>query len=254
MAGSINFALTTFGAAAVFIGRSLSRKFLDTMMGFTAGVMISASFWSLLSPAIAMSNGHPYGSWFPALIGFAMGGFFLRIVDKLLPHIHLGFHGRPEGIKTHWHRSTLLILAITLHNIPEGLVVGVAFGAASYGLSTATLAGAIALAIGIGIQDIPEGTAISLPLRREGLSRLKSFIAGSLSGIVEPIGAVLGALAVTSSRAILPYALAFSAGAMIFVTVEEVIPESQQGNNADLATFGAMFGFAMMMVLDVGLS
>lgn len=254
IAASVNFAITALGAAIVFIRRDLSKKMLDTMMGFAAGVMIAASFWSLLAPAIAMSVDHAIGTWFPALVGFACGGIFLRGVDMVLPHMHLGVGEHAEGVKTSWRKSTLLVLAITLHNIPEGLVVGVAFGAAAYGLQTATLAGAVALAIGIGLQDFPEGLAISMPLRREGLSQFKSFAYGALSGIVEPIGAVIGAVAVGMSRELLPYALAFAAGAMIFVTVEEVIPESQSGGNSDWATLGAMLGFAVMMVLDVGLS
>lgn len=254
IAASINWGMTALGAAFVFVRREMSKKLLDTMMGFAAGVMIAASFWSLLAPAIAMSADHFIGSWFPAVVGFAVGGIALRCVDKFLPHLHLGMAQSEEGVKTSWRRSTLLIMAITLHNIPEGIVVGVAFGASAYGLGSATLAGAVALAIGIGIQDIPEGLAISMPLRREGFSRWKSFAYGALSGIVEPIGAVIGAMAVGLSQTFLPYALAFAAGAMIFVTVEEVIPESQSSGNSDLATLGTMIGFAVMMALDVGLA
>jgi ZIP family zinc transporter len=199
-----------------------------------------------------MSEGKDIPAWVPAAAGFLFGGIFLRGIDKILPHLHLGFPiEEAEGIKTSWQRSTLLVLAITLHNIPEGLAVGVAFGAVAAGIPSATLAGAIALAIGIGIQNFPEGLAVSLPLRREGMSRLKSFWYGQLSAIVEPIAGVIGAAAVIIAQPILPYALSFAAGAMIFVVVEELVPESQRGGNTDLATAGAMIGFAVMMVLDV---
>jgi len=248
------WAMTASGAAAVFLRRDPSGKFLDLMLGFAAGVMIAASVWSLLMPAIAMSEGHPLGSWFPSLVGFLAGGAVLRLTDKLLPHLHPGLRvEEAEGVHTSWKRSTLLFLAIMLHNIPEGLAVGVAFGAAAAGLPEATLTGAVALAIGIGLQNFPEGLAVSMPLRRAGLSRAKSFWYGQLSGAVEPVAGVLGALAVISSQAILPYALAFAAGAMIFVVVEEVIPESQIEGNTDTSTMGTMLGFAVMMVLDVGL-
>jgi len=252
LATLFTWAMTALGAAMVFIGRDISRKMLDGMLGFAAGVMIAASYWSLLAPAIEMSEGKDIPSWLPPATGFLAGGIFLWAVDKLLPHVHIGFRTEEaEGIKTSWHRTTLLVLAITLHNIPEGLAVGVAFGAVGAGLPTATLAGAIALAVGIGIQNFPEGTAVSIPLRREGLSRARSFWFGQLSGIVEPIAGVLGAVAVIVAKPLLPYALSFAAGAMIFVVVEEVIPESQRGNNTDFATMGAMFGFTVMMVLDV---
>jgi ZIP family zinc transporter len=192
--------------------------------------------------------------WIPATLGFLLGGAFIWIIDKLLPHLHLGFPTEEaEGISTSWRRSVLLVLAITIHNVPEGLAVGVAFGALAYELPTATLGGAIALAMGIGIQNFPEGTAVSVPLRREGFSRLKSFWYGQLSGVVEPAAGVLGAVAVIFMRPILPYALAFAAGAMIYVVVEELIPESQLEKNTDIATCGAMVGFAVMMTLDVAL-
>jgi len=246
--------LTTLGAAFVFVKKEPSKKLLDTMLGFAAGVMIAASYWSLLAPAIEMSKGKTLPAWFPAIVGFLLGGVFLRGIDKVLPHLHLGFPmEEAEGIKTSWKRSTLLILAITLHNIPEGLAVGVAFGAVAAGYPSTTLSGAIALALGIGIQNLPEGLAVSVPLRREGLSRLKSFWYGQLSGMVEPIAGVIGAAMVTFSRPLLPYALAFAAGAMIFVVVEEVVPESQRSGNTDLATMGTMVGFAIMMLLDVAL-
>jgi ZIP family zinc transporter len=217
--------------------------------------MIAASFWSLLAPAIAMSQGGSIPSWIPAASGFLLGVVFLRLIDRVLPHVHLGFPtSEAEGVKTSWRRSTLLVLAITLHNIPEGLAIGVAFGAVAAGFPQATLSGAIALAIGIGIQNFPEGFAISVPLRREGLSRSKSFWYGQLSAVVEPVAAVIGAAAVMMAKPILPYAMAFAAGAMLFVVVEEVIPESQRNGHTDLATGGAMLGFVVMMILDVALS
>jgi ZIP family zinc transporter len=248
------WAMTALGAATVFAAKDVSRKALDWMLGFAGGVMIAASYWSLLAPAIEMSAGAALPVWFPAAAGFLVGGVFLRGIDRILPHLHIGYPiEEAEGIKTSWQRSTLLILAITLHNIPEGLAVGVAFGAVVAGFPSATLAAAIVLAVGIGIQNFPEGLAVSMPLRREGMSRLKSFWYGQLSGIVEPVAGVIGAAAVILARPLLPYALGFAAGAMIFVVVEEVVPESQRGGNADLATMGAMIGFAVMMVLDVAL-
>lgn len=255
LATCFTWLVTALGAAAVFMAKDVSRKVLDGMLGFAGGVMIAASFWSLLAPAIEMSQGKDIPAWFPPLAGFLVGGIFLRGADKVLPHLHLGFPiEEAEGIKTTWQRSILLILAITLHNIPEGLAVGVAFGAVAAGFPFATLPAAIALAIGIGIQNFPEGLAVSMPLRREGISRLKSFWYGQLSGMVEPIAGVIGAAAVIFAQPVLPYALGFAAGAMIFVVVEEVVPESQRGGNTDLATMGAMAGFAVMMLLDVAFS
>ena len=246
--------LTALGAGAVFFFREINRKVLDGMLGFAAGVMIAASFWSLLNPAIEMAEAAGGVPWVPATFGFLMGGAFLWLVDKILPHLHVGLPtDRAEGVRTGWQRSILLVLAITLHNIPEGLAVGVAFGAVAAGFPSATLAGAVALAIGIGIQNFPEGTAVSVPLRREGMSRLKAFWYGQLSATVEPVAGVIGAAAVLLMRPILPYALAFAAGAMIFVVVEELIPEAQQEQNTDIATTGAMLGFAVMMTLDVAL-
>ncbi len=246
--------VTALGAGLVFFFRSINRKILDGMLGFAAGVMVAASYWSLLAPAIEMAESGDVPAWIPATAGFLLGGVFLWIVDRLLPHLHLGFPiEEAEGIKTSWHRSILLVLAITLHNFPEGLAVGVAFGALAAGLPAASLAGAVALALGIGIQNFPEGAAVSVPLRREGFSRLKSFWYGQLSGTVEPVAGVLGAAAVLLMRPILPYALAFAAGAMIYVVVEELIPESQLEKNTHIATFGAMLGFAVMMTLDVAL-
>jgi zinc transporter, ZIP family len=254
LATCFTYGVTALGAGMVFFFRTINRKLLDGMLGFAAGVMIAASYWSLLAPAIEMAESGPVPSWIPAVVGFLAGGAFLWLIDKLLPHLHMGFESKDaEGPKTSWQRSVLLVLAITIHNIPEGLAVGVAFGAVAAGLPAATLAGAIALAIGIGIQNFPEGAGVSVPLRREGLSIGKSFWYGQLSGIVEPIAGVLGALAVLVMKPILPYALSFAAGAMIFVVVEELIPESQLNKNTDTATIGAMLGFAVMMLLDVAL-
>ena len=252
LATCFTWAMTALGAAGVFTARDISRKVLDGMLGFAAGVMIAASYWSLLAPAIEMSEGKDIPAWVPAVVGFLSGGIFLRGIDAILPHLHIGFRTEEaEGPKTSWRRSTLLVLAITLHNIPEGLAVGVAFGAVAAGLPSATLAAAVALAIGIGIQNFPEGLAVSVPLRRDGMSRLKSFWYGQLSAVVEPIAGVIGAAVVIVAQPILPYALAFAAGAMIFVVIEEVIPEAQRGGNADFATLGGMVGFAIMMLLDV---
>jgi ZIP family zinc transporter len=249
------WAVTALGAALVFFFKTFNQKVLDGMMGFAAGVMIAASFWSLLAPAIAMAEelgGPP--AWFPAAVGFMGGGLFLALIDKALPHLHPGFaKEKSEGPKTKWQRSVLLVLAITLHNIPEGLAIGVAFGAVSLGLPSATLGAAIALAIGIGLQNLPEGTAVSVPLRREGMSRRKAFFYGQASGVVEPFAAVLGATLVLSVQAILPYALAFAAGAMIFVVIEELIPSAHLEGNTDLVTLSALVGFAVMMILDVAL-
>lgn len=254
LATLFTWGITALGASLVFFFKSINKKVLNGMLGFAAGVMIAASFWSLLAPAIEMSEDSGVTSWVPAVIGFLAGGAFLFIVDRVLPHLHLGLpRSEAEGIETSWQRSVLLVLAITLHNIPEGLAVGVAFGAVAADLPSASLAGAIALALGIGIQNFPEGAAVSVPLRREGLSRTKSFLYGQASGIVEPIAGVIGAVTVIVMRPILPYALSFAAGAMIFVVIEELIPESQQEKNTDIATIGAMLGFAVMMTLDVAL-
>ena len=254
LATCFTWILTAAGAGIVFFFKTINRKILDGMLGFAAGVMIAASFWSLLAPAIEMAEQSGFPGWVPATVGFLMGGVFLRIVDRILPHLHPGFPTEEaEGIQTSWRRSVLLVLAITLHNFPEGLAVGVAFGAISAGLPAATLTGALALAIGIGIQNFPEGAAVSVPLRREGFSRFRAFWYGQMSGVVEPIAGVVGAGAIILMRPILPYALAFAAGAMIFVVVEELIPESQMEKNTDIATMGAMLGFAVMMTLDVAL-
>ena len=244
--------MTALGASFVFFFKTMNRAFLDGMLGFTGGVMVAASFWSLLAPGIEMSPGDGFVKVIPAAVGFALGALFIFALDKILPHLHINFQ-KPEGVKTPWHRSTLLVLAITLHNIPEGLAVGVLFGGVAAGLQEASIAGAVVLAMGIGIQNFPEGIAVSMPMRRQGLSRWKSFMYGQSSAIVEPIFAVIGALAVTFFTPILPYALAFAAGAMIFVVVEEVIPETQQDKHTDIATLGFIGGFIVMMILDVAL-
>ena len=257
IAGLFTWGMTALGASLVFFTKQVSFKLLDSMMGFAAGVMIAASIWSLILPAIDMAEAQGYIGWVPAVIGFLLGGLILRICDHYLPHLHIGLpRDEAEGIPTSWRRSTLLMLAMTLHNIPEGLAVGVLFGAAIQSVDlgmSAALAPAIALAIGIGIQNFPEGVAVSLPLRRDGMNRGKSFWYGQLSGIVEPVSAVVGAAAVILVQPVLPYALAFAAGAMIYVVVEELIPESQMHGNTDIATLGTMIGFSVMMVLDVAL-
>jgi len=255
LAGILTWGFTAIGAAMVFAAKGFSQKTFDVLLGFAGGVMVAASFWSLLAPAVAMSKNSGMIPWVPPASGFLLGAIFLRLIDKVLPHVHLGFPtNEAEGIKTSWHRSVLLVLAITIHNIPEGLAVGVAIGAAASGFPEATGAAAMALAFGIGVQNIPEGFAVSVSLRREGLSRFKSFWYGQLSAVVEPIAAVLGAVAVLWARPLLPYALGFAAGAMIFVVIEEVIPESQRNGHTDLATAGTIIGFLAMMILDVAFS
>ena len=252
LATTFTWGLTAFGASFVFFFKNMNRVVLDGMLGFTGGVMVAASFWSLLAPAIEMSHGEGFIKVIPAAVGFLLGAVFIFGLDKVLPHMHINFK-ETEGIKSPWQRTTLLVLAITLHNIPEGLAVGVLFGGVAAGIPEASIAGAVTLAIGIGIQNFPEGIAVSMPLRRMGISRRKSFMYGQSSAIVEPIFGVLGAVAVTFFTPILPYALAFAAGAMIFVVVEEVIPETQQDKNTDIATLGFIGGFIVMMTLDVAL-
>ncbi|HET9590617.1 MAG TPA: ZIP family metal transporter [Anaerolineales bacterium] len=255
IATTFTWLVTALGAATVFFFKKVNRRLLDGMLGFAAGVMIAASFWSLLTPAIAMSqetNNLPV--WLPAAVGFLTGGAFIRMIDLFLPHLHLGFPvTEAEGVHTKWRRSILLVLAITLHNFPEGLAVGVAFGAVGADLPSASLVGAVALAIGIGIQNFPEGVAVAVPLHADGMPRAKSFWYGQSSALIEPVAGVIGAAAVLLMKPILPYALAFAAGAMIFVVVEELIPESQLAKNTDFATSGAMLGFVIMMILDVAL-
>jgi len=246
--------LTAAGAALVFFFKNPNRAVMDSMLGFTGGVMVAASFWSLLAPGIEMSPGEGFVKVIPAAVGFFLGALFLFGLDKVLPHLHLNFkESEAEGIKSPWHKTTLLTLAITLHNIPEGLAVGVLFGGVAAGFDGATISGAVALALGIGLQNFPEGFAVAMPLKRQGFSRGKSFMYGQASAIVEPIAAVIGAWAVITFQPILPYALAFAAGAMIFVVVEEVIPETQQDKHSDVAVMGFIGGFIVMMTLDVGL-
>lgn len=247
-AAIFTWAMTALGAGLVFIRKDLPRGMFDALLGFAAGVMLAASYWSLLAPAIELTGGNA----FPAAIGFLSGCLFLWGIDKVLPHLHIGFPtNQAEGIKTKWKRSVLLVLSITLHNIPEGLALGVAFGAATFGTPEASLGAALALAIGLGIQNLPEGAAVSLPLRREGFSKRRAFNYGQISGVVEPFAAVIGAWAVLSIAPILPYALAFAAGAMIFVVIEELIPEAQRSGDSDLASLGTILGFTLMMMLDV---
>lgn len=251
------YGVTALGAALVFPFKSVSKKLFNGMLGFSAGVMIAASFWSLLAPGIELAEEQGMIPYLPAVIGFLVGGLFLLLVDRYLPHLHV-MSQHAEGVESSWRRSVLLVLAITLHNIPEGLAVGVAFGyaATAFGTSveaSAAIGGAIALAVGIGLQNFPEGAAVSVPLRREGMSTKKAFAIGQFSGMVEPIAGVLGAILAISMRAALPYALSFAAGAMIYVVIEELIPESQMMENTKIATIGAMVGFAVMMTLDVAL-
>ena len=254
LATTFTWLVTASGAALVFLFKDLPRKALDGMLGFTGGVMIAASYWSLLAPSIEMSEAQGMLPWFPPAVGFAAGALFLFGLDKLVPHLHLNFgQDETEGVKTQWKRTTLLVLAITLHNIPEGLAVGVAFGAAAAGLDGAELGGAVALAIGIGLQNFPEGIAVSMPLRRSGVSRRKAFFYGQLSAVVEPIAGVIGAAAVLVFQPMLPYALAFAAGAMIYVVIEEVVPETQRDKHTDTAALGFIGGFLVMMILDVAL-
>ena len=255
IATTFTWLVTAAGASLVFFFKTIDRKILDIMLGFTGGVMVAASFWSLLNPSIEMSERlYPRAPWMPAAVGFLGGSFFIYALDKYTPHLHINFgENETEGLKTQWRKTTLLILAITLHNIPEGLAVGVLFGAAANGMPEATIAGAVTLAFGIGIQNFPEGLAVSVPLRRHGMSRFRSFWYGQLSAIVEPVAGVIGALAVIYMQPILPFALAFAAGAMIYVVVEEVIPETQRDKFTDLAVLGFIGGFTVMMVLDVAL-
>ena len=255
VATTFTWSVTALGAAFVFFFKSMRRSIYDAMLGFTGGVMIAASFWSLLAPSIKYSEKlYPGYAWMPAAVGFMLGALFLYSLDKLLPHLHINFgEEETEGMKTKWHKTTLLLLAITLHNIPEGLAVGVLFGAAAGSYAQDMIPAAIALALGIGIQNFPEGLAVAMPLRRLGASRLKSFWYGQLSAVVEPVAGVLGAIAVIYIQPFLPFALAFAAGAMIYVVVEEVIPETQRDKYTDVAVLGFIGGFTVMMVLDVAL-
>lgn len=246
------YLLTAAGSAIVFLFKNYNKKVLDGMLGFAAGVMIAASFWSLLQPSIELSKEMGKNPIFTTALGFIIGGFFIRLIDFILPHLHMG-ELKPEGLNSSFKRVVLLTLAVTIHNIPEGLAVGVAFGSLGVQGSSTTLIGAITLALGIGIQNLPEGAAISLPLKKEGFSNFKCFFIGQISGIVEPIFGIFGAFLVLIAKSILPFALSFAAGAMIYVVVEELIPESQNSKNTDIATIGTLLGFVIMMILDVSL-
>lgn len=256
LAGLFTWGVTALGAGVVFLTRGVSRALLSSMLGFAAGVMIAASFWSLLAPAIEMAERQGVPGWLPAAVGFALGGLFLRVADRFVPHLHPGLPlDEREGPSIEMRRSSLLVLAITLHNIPEGLAVGVAFGGAAsvIGAEAAGFGAAVALTLGIGLQNFPEGIAVAMPLRGSGMRPRRAFWFGQLSGVVEPVAAVIGATAVLMVEPLLPYALAFAAGAMIYVVVEELIPESQHEGFTDLATMSALGGFIVMMILDVAL-
>lgn len=254
LGGLFTWGLTAVGALSVFLAQEPSRRFLDGLLGFAAGVMLAASVFSLLLPGMEMAEAQGLIPWVPMALGFLLGGLFLRLLDRYLPHLHPGPGAHAEGLPTLWRRTTLLVLAITLHNFPEGLAVGVAFGAAGLDpTGVATLGGAVALALGIGLQNLPEGLAVAWPLRRAGVAPSQAWFYGQLSAVVEPLGAVLGALLVAEMLPLLPYLMAMAAGAMVFVVVEAVIPESQAEGNGDLSTLGVMAGFALMMVLDVAL-
>ncbi len=244
---------TTLGAAMVFLMRKeMNVRLEKALLGFAAGVMVAASVWSLLIPSIDMAAEQGVISWIPALVGFLLGIVFLLFIDTLTPHLHLA-SDQPEGVKSGFSKTTMMLLAVTIHNIPEGMAVGVAFAGAAMGNTGITMAGALALAVGIAIQNFPEGAIISMPLRGEGMSRTKAFVCGVLSGIVEPIGALITILLTSRIRPALPYFLSFAAGAMIYVVVEELIPESQNGDHTNIGTIGVAIGFALMMVLDVAL-
>ena len=250
---AIPFLGTSLGAGTVFLMKNkMDRKIEKILLGFASGVMIAASVWSLLIPAIEMAKEQGKVEWVPATVGFLLGMVFLLILDSLIPHLHLE-SSKPEGIKTKLKKTTMMVFAVTLHNIPEGMAVGVSFAGALAGNSGITMAGAFALAIGIAIQNFPEGAIISMPLKSEGMSKGKSFLLGVLSGIVEPIGAIITILLTSIVTPILPYLLAFAAGAMMYVVVEELIPESQAGDHSNIGTIGVAIGFTIMMILDVAL-
>jgi zinc transporter, ZIP family len=255
VAGFALWAMTALGSGVVLVHREPGRRLLDTLLGFTAGVMLAASYFSLLAPALDLSRGGAVPAWLPPAAGFLVGGLTLWGLDKLLPHLHPGVTDEePEGPPTGWRRATLLFLAVTLHHVPEGLAVGVAFGAAALGAREATIGTALALAVGLGLQNMPEGVAVAVSMRREGMSPARSFLYGQSTGVVEPLAAALGAAVVVGAQAVLPYALGFAAGAMIFVVIEELVPECQACGNTDIATLGAILGFALMMVLDIALA
>ena len=249
----IPFLGTTLGSAMVFLMKNkINKKVEKLLLGFASGVMIAASVWSLIIPSIEMAEEQKITSWVPASIGFLLGIFFLLILDSLIPHLHLD-SDKPEGVKSKLKKTTMMVLAVTLHNIPEGMAVGVTFAGALMGNGSITIAGAFALAIGIAIQNFPEGAIISMPLKSEGMSKSKAFIYGTLSGIVEPIGALITILLTSTVVPILPYLLSFAAGAMIYVVVEELIPEAQSGEHTNIGTIGVAIGFVIMMILDIAL-
>ena len=249
----IPFLGTTLGSAMVFFMKnSMDKKVEKILLGFASGVMMAASVWSLIIPAIDMAEEQGKIAWVPAAIGFMFGILFLLILDTLIPHLHLD-SDKPEGIKAKLKKTTMMVLAVTLHNIPEGMAVGVTFAGALIGNAGITMAGAFALAIGIAIQNFPEGAIISMPLKSEGMSKGKAFLYGTLSGIVEPIGAIITICLTNLVVPILPYLLSFAAGAMIYVVVEELIPESQAGEHSNIGTIGVAIGFVIMMILDVAL-
>ena len=250
---AIPFLGTTLGAAMVFLMKNkINNKIEKLLLGFASGVMIAASIWSLLIPAIEMSESQGKIAWVPAAIGFLLGITFLLVLDSVIPHLHLK-SDKPEGIKSKLKKTTMMVFAVTLHNIPEGMAVGVTFAGALTQNAGITMAGAFALAIGIAIQNFPEGAIISMPLKSEGMSKPKAFLYGTLSGIVEPIGAIITILLTNAVVPMLPYLLAFAAGAMIYVVVEELIPESQAGEHSNIGTIGVAIGFVVMMILDVAL-
>ena len=250
----IPFLGTTLGSAMVFLMRNqINKKVEKLLLGFASGVMIAASIWSLIIPSIEMSEGQGIITVVPAAIGFMLGVIFLLVLDSLIPHLHLKTD-KPEGIKSKLKRTTMMVLAVTLHNIPEGMAVGVVFAGMLASNTGITLAGAIALSVGIAIQNFPEGAIISMPLKEEGISKIRAFLYGTLSGIVEPIAAIITILLTGIVLPILPYLLSFAAGAMIYVVVEELIPESQAGEHSNIGTIGVAIGFVIMMILDVALS
>ena len=249
----IPFLGTTLGSAMVFLMKNkINKKIEKLLLGFASGVMIAASVWSLIIPSIEMAEEQKITSWVPASVGFLLGILFLLVLDSLIPHLHLDSN-KPEGVKSKLKKTTMMVLAVTLHNIPEGMAVGVTFAGALMGNGSITMAGALALAIGIAIQNFPEGAIISMPLKSEGMSKLRAFLCGTLSGIVEPIGAVITILLTSTVVPILPYLLSFAAGAMIYVVVEELIPEAQSGEHTNIGTIGVAIGFVIMMILDVAL-
>jgi ZIP family zinc transporter len=251
---SLNWFFTAMGASVVFGFKNLSRRALDVMLGFASGVMLSATFWSLLLPSTEISRQNHLPIWLPGSVGLLLGWIFMRGLDIVIPHLHIGApEGGEEGLSTHWRKTLLLVLAVTLHNLPEGIIVGVSFSASSLNPQIAPLSASLALSLGVGIQDFPEGLAVAVPLRREGLSRWKSFFYGQLSGVVEPLGALLTAFGTTLAKAALPFAMGFSAGAMLTVILEDLVPEFHSEANAHLAMLGLMIGFILMMIMDLAI-